>query len=87
MAVCPRVVNLKGQSCRVPVRIFNISAKVVEIKPKTTICSLSEVKVVRHEDFSSDNVSDDSNSDTDIESLGVDISDNLPQEVKGSCEV
>ena len=51
MSVCPRVLELKKSGkCRVPVRIFNMSAKVVEIKPKSLLCGLSEVKVLRHVD-------------------------------------
>ncbi|CAG2257840.1 unnamed protein product [Mytilus edulis] len=35
VSVCPRVVNVKGSTCRVPVRIFNMTAKAMVIKPKT----------------------------------------------------
>ena len=51
VSVCPRVVELsKGGKTRIPVRIFNITAKVVEIKPKSVLCGLNEVKIVRHID-------------------------------------
>ncbi|VDI68266.1 Hypothetical predicted protein [Mytilus galloprovincialis] len=33
--VCPRVVNVKGSTCLVPVRILNMTAKAIVIKPKT----------------------------------------------------
>ena len=82
LSVCPRVVSVKGRFCRLPVRIFNMTAKVVEVKPKTTLCTLSEVKVILHIDFDScHSVSD--NSEPSIESLGIKISgDLLPQDTK-----
>jgi len=49
ISVCPRVVELKKEGKnRIPVRIYNMTAKVVEIKPKSILCGLNEVKVVRH---------------------------------------
>ena len=36
---------------RVPVRIFNISAKVMSIPPKATPCEMQEVKILRHFDI------------------------------------
>ena len=36
---------------RIPVRIFNMTAKVVYLKHKSTICGLNEVKVMRHTDL------------------------------------
>ena len=52
IGVCPRVVSLdKGEKCqRVPVRIFNMSAKVLTIGPKSDLCELHEVKVLRNVD-------------------------------------
>ena len=52
IGVCPRVVALDspGQIQRVPVRIFNMSAKVITVKPHTSLCQLQEVKVLRHSD-------------------------------------
>ena len=49
IGVCPRVVSLekKGNYQRVQVRLYNMSAKVVNIKPKTDLCELHEVKVLR----------------------------------------
>ena len=50
IGVCPRVVTLNkpGKIDRVPVRIFNMSAKVLTIPPKSILCQLQEVKVLRH---------------------------------------
>ena len=52
LGVCPRVVSLEktGNYQRVQVRLFNISAKVVNIKPKSDLCELHEVKVLRSVD-------------------------------------
>ena len=52
IGVCPRVVSLDKteRSQRVPVRIFNMSAKVLTIKPRSDICELHEVKGLRHAD-------------------------------------
>ena len=52
IGVCPRVDSLDKteRSQRVPVRIFNMSAKVLTIKPRSDICELHEVKVLRHAD-------------------------------------
>ena len=49
IGVCPRVVSLEknGNYQRVQVRLFNMSAKVVNIKPKSDLCELHEVKVLR----------------------------------------
>ncbi|MCW4346603.1 MAG: pol polyprotein, partial [Candidatus Thiodiazotropha endolucinida] len=54
VGVCPRVValNKPGKSARVPVKIFNISAKAVIIPAKTPVCKLNEVSVVRSADIS-----------------------------------
>lgn len=48
MTVCPRVVQLKdtGATTRIPVRVCNLSARVIEIPPKSHLCSLNGVKVV-----------------------------------------
>ena len=53
IGVCPRVISLDKteRSQRVPVRIFNMSAKVLTTKPRSDICELHEVKVLRHADL------------------------------------
>ena len=51
--VCPRVVSVK-QNCkttRIPVRVCNISARPITIKPKTQLCDLHEVQVIKSMDF------------------------------------
>lgn len=55
VTVCPRVVRLDkpGTSARIPVRICNLSAKVVTISPKSPICELKEVTVLRSADITS----------------------------------
>ncbi|CAC5368016.1 unnamed protein product [Mytilus coruscus] len=92
VSVCPRVVNVKGSTCRVPVRIFNMTAKAMVIKPKTHLCSLNEVKVVRHVDFQSDEsaVDDEKSilSDQELSTLGinlgnVDVHDDIKFSLKG----
>jgi hypothetical protein len=52
LGVYPRVVSVKslGKN-RIPVRIFNMTIKVVYLKPKSIICGLNEVKVMRHTDL------------------------------------
>lgn len=51
--ICPRVVELTnaGRTARVPVKICNMSAKVMKIPMKTEICQLNEVKVLRKADI------------------------------------
>ena len=49
VAVCPRGVKLNnpGKTSRVPVRLCNISARVITIPHKANLCDLQEVKVLR----------------------------------------
>ena len=49
VAVCPRVARFDnpGKTSRVPVRLCNLSARVVTIPPKANLCNLQEVKVLR----------------------------------------
>ena len=48
LLVCPRVVSLHENSkkAKIPVRICNLSATAIEIKPRSLICSVKEVKIV-----------------------------------------
>ena len=48
LTICPRVVSLKtaGKAVRVPVRVCNLSTRVVQIPPKSILCTLSSVNVV-----------------------------------------
>ena len=54
LQICPRVVTLNkpGTSARVPVKVFNLSAKVVTVQPKATLCELQEVTVLRSAELS-----------------------------------
>jgi len=49
VTVCPRVVSLDrpGTTARVPVKLFNMSAKPVSIAYKANLCELQEVNVLR----------------------------------------
>ena len=53
MQVCPQVVTLNkpGTSARVPVKGFNLSAKIVTIQTKATLCELQEETVLRSADL------------------------------------
>ena len=49
ISICPRIVSLNnpGKTSRVPVHLFNMSAKVVCIPSKSNICDLQEINVLR----------------------------------------
>jgi hypothetical protein len=51
--VCPRVVKVdtKTSSCRIQVKICNITAKTIAIRPKAGLCQLSQVKVINDLDL------------------------------------
>ena len=82
--VCPRVVAVKANSntARVPVRVCNISARPITIKPKSQLCSLQEVNVIKTMDPSCDSVSVEGSSKS-IDDLGI----HLPKENLSSGEV
>ena len=40
-----------GKNQRVPVKIYNVSAKPIEITPKTPLCELQEIEVLRNMDL------------------------------------
>ena len=48
LTICPRVVSLKSPctTVRVPVRVCNLSAHVIEIPPRSLLCSLNQVSVL-----------------------------------------
>ena len=56
VGICPRIVSLEnpGKTSRVPVRIFNMSAKVLTLSSKSTVCQLQEAKVLRSPSISKD---------------------------------
>ena len=51
VSVCPRVVrtNKPGTTARIPVRVCNLSAKVVTIPPHAPVCNLAEVNVLKRD--------------------------------------
>ncbi|MCG8030630.1 MAG: reverse transcriptase family protein [Candidatus Thiodiazotropha taylori] len=67
--LCPRVVRTDkpGNTARVPVRICNISARPLTIQPKTNICNLEEVKVMKRDPVK-DMTSDESDQKQDVSS-------------------
>jgi len=75
ITICPRLVSLKsrGKTARIPVRVCNLSAHVVEIPPKSLICALSAAKVVDSWTPDSSQVSDNESKTTSLEELGVKI--------------
>ena len=50
--ICPRVVELgtSGKNARIPVKIYNVTAKPIRIRAKEELCRLEEVKVLREAD-------------------------------------
>ena len=48
--VCPRLVSVKPnvKTARIPVRICNISARPITIKPKSQLCELHEEKGIEN---------------------------------------
>ena len=79
LLVCPRVVSLGecSKKVKIPVRICNLSAKAIEIKPRSLICSISEVKVM---DSSPPDLPDyDSDDETKVKSPdhGLDVKVNV----------
>ena len=80
LTICPRVLSLKSSSStvRVPVRVCNLSARVVEIPPRSLLCSLSIVKVVDSWTPDSSVKKEQKSTTTSLEELGVKIdSENL----------
>ena len=75
--VCLRIVAVKNNSktARVPVRVCNISARPITIKPNTQLCSLQEVNVIKTMDPSCDSVLVEGSSKS-FQDLGI----HLPKE-------
>ena len=83
LTICPRVVSLKTSSAavRVPVRVCNLSARVIEIPPKSLLCSLNSVNVVDSWTPDSSQKQDQKSSTTSLEDLGIKInSENLTED-------
>ena len=77
--ICPRVVSVKQNmtTACIPVRICNISARPITIKPKTPLCDLHKVKVIRNVDsFEGSFLQKTSSSELSFEDFGV----SLPEE-------
>ena len=70
--ICPRVVKDDNKSqTTFSVKVCNISAKAYTIKPKSDFCQLNEVKVVDNWVPDNDIDSDNSNSSSTLEDMGV----------------
>ena len=64
------------KTARVPVRICNISARPITIKPKTPLCDLHEVKVIKNVDpFEGSFSQKASSSELSFEDIGVSLPD------------
>lgn len=80
LTVCPRVVSLKssGTTVWVPVRVCNLSARVIEIPPKSLLCSLTGVNVFDSWTPDLSQMQETKSTTTSLEDLGVNIdTDNL----------
>ena len=75
LTVCPPVVELKqaGETTRIPVRVCNLSARVIEIPPKSLLCSLNGVKVVDSWTPDSSQEQETTSESTSFEDLGVNV--------------
>ena len=83
LTICPRVVSLKssGAAARVPVRVCNLSARVVEIPPKSLLCSLNSVSVVDSWTPDSSQKQEQNSTSSSLEDLGIKIdSENLTED-------
>ncbi|MEW8544528.1 MAG: reverse transcriptase family protein, partial [Candidatus Thiodiazotropha sp.] len=84
IGVCPRVVALDkaGRNQRIPVRVFNMSAKAIQIRPQTPLCELQEVKILRNvEPFKSSEGTKSASVSTQTAEIG-DTNSKLPDGVK-----
>lgn len=79
LTICPRIVSLKspGTTVRVPVKVCNLSARVVDIRPKSLLCSVNSVKVMDSWTPDSSRKQDSCHSKvTSLEDLGIKIDSN-----------
>ena len=75
--VCPKLVSVKPnvKTARVPVRVCNISARHITIKPKSPLCELHQAKVIENVDpFSTSFSQTASTSEGSSEELKLDLS-------------
>ena len=78
--ICPRVVSLKssGNTVHVPVRVCNLSARAIDIPPRSLLCSLNSVSVLDAWTPEPSQKSGKMSSVKTLEELGVSIdTDNL----------
>ncbi|MCU7858926.1 MAG: DDE-type integrase/transposase/recombinase, partial [Candidatus Thiodiazotropha sp. (ex Lucinoma kastoroae)] len=83
LTICPSVVSLKslGNTVRVPVRVCNLSARAINIPPKSLLCSLNGVSIVDSWTPSSTQKPEKVSSESSLEDLGVSIeTDNLSED-------
>jgi len=75
LVICPRVVQVKSGNTfsRIPVRICNMSASPMTIKPRSLLCGLQEVDVVRSVDPGEGSIPKQHNSDKSLSELSIDI--------------
>lgn len=81
--ICPRVVAVRSGDgfSKIPVRVCNLSASPVVIRPRSFLCSLQHVDVVRNIDPFSDGGQQTGSKCKSLEELGVQIpSDTLSQD-------
>ena len=70
-----------GKTARIPVRICNLSARVITIQPNSTICQLVEAKAVDTWAPENETKTNESNSFSDLKDLGIKVNeDNLSAE-------
>ena len=75
LTICPRLVEMKqsGATNRIPVRVCNLSARVIEIPPKSLLCSLNSAKVIDSWTPAPSQESKTDNESVSLEDLGVNI--------------
>ena len=75
LSVYPNLVHVKPSSsfCRVPVRMCNMSAHPVIIKPNYLLCRLQDIDVVRRIDPFEGSLPKPHNADKSLEDLGISI--------------
>ena len=78
LTICPRVFSLKspGTTVRLPVRVYNLSTRVIEVPPKSLLCSLSSVKIIDPWTPDSSQKKAESTTTSSLEDMGVKIDSN-----------
>ena len=73
LLICPRIVTVRsGKTCRIPVRVCNMSAQSIKIAAKSVICNLSSAKVIDSSPLSNPQ----NNTSFDLMDAGVKINEN-----------